>query len=437
MNKFYEELDSLKFCIFDLETTGGNQDRDEIIEIGVALVENFSITLEKNYLLKPRVKIPEFIQKLTSISNNDVKGCPEIEEVIDEILSLMKGRVLVAHNTSFDVPFFNSVLRRLGREELENKSICTNLMSKYLIPNLLNTNLSYMSKLFKVDHGKAHRALDDARATAKIFLIFLQIFKNRKIEKLNHLYYPKNKFEIDRINYKLNEDEENTQELIKSFKLPSPSILTLKENKGVIKYCLPVEQVNNDFIENVSRNSSSDTKNITIQYFGSFFESFYNFILSIMKLKKDDQERMIHDFCVLNSIDPKEVLNKESDKETKITKLKSQFIVAPHLVEDQLIIFNLATISSRNFSAFKITSHRKKLTQFINSRIARAKSSKPNIGISIQKLLRKYLENVSSSSSYLCSFQGMEQNEVSRFVDLIEDFSLEQDYPYDYPEKYI
>ena len=46
-----------------------------------------------------------------------------------------------------------------------------------------------------------------------------------------------------------------------------------------------------------------------------------------MKLKKDDQERMIHDFCVLNSIDPKEVLDKESDKETKITKLKSQFIL--------------------------------------------------------------------------------------------------------------
>ena len=196
MTKFYEEIDQLKFCIFDLETTGGNQDKDEIIEIGIALVENFKITDEKNFLLKPKVKIPEFIQKLTSISNDDVKGCPKIEEVIDEILSMMKGRILVAHNTSFDVPFFNSVLRRLGKEELPNKSICTNLMSKYLIPNLLNTNLSYMSNLFKIDHGNAHRALDDARATAKIFLIFLQIFKNRKIEKLNHLYYPKNKFEI-------------------------------------------------------------------------------------------------------------------------------------------------------------------------------------------------------------------------------------------------
>ena len=179
MTKFYEEINHLKFCIFDLETTGGNQDRDEIIEIGIALVENFQITDEKNFLLKPKIKIPEFIQKLTSISNDDVKDCPKIEEVIDEILSMMEGRILVAHNTSFDVPFFNSVLEDWGRKSFQTK-VCTNLMSKYLIPNLLNTNLSYMSNLFKIDHGNAHRALDDARATAKIFLIFCKYLKIEK-----------------------------------------------------------------------------------------------------------------------------------------------------------------------------------------------------------------------------------------------------------------
>ena len=106
-------------------------------------------------------------------------------------------------------------------------------------------------------------------------------------------------------------------------------------------------------------------------------------------------------------------------------------------MEDQLIIFNLATISSRNYSAFKITSHRKKLTQFINSRVARGKNSKPNVSYLIQNLIHCYLEKISRDSQYLFSFEGMDQNEVSRFVDMIEDFSLEQDYPYNYPEKYI
>lgn len=437
MTKFYEEINQLKFCIFDLETTGGNQDKDEIIEIGIALVENFQITNEKNFLLKPKVKIPEFIQKLTSISNDDVKGCPKIEDVIDEILSMMEGRILIAHNTSFDVPFFNSVLRRLGKEELANKSICTNLMSKYLIPNLLNTNLSYMSNLFKIDHGNAHRALDDARATAKIFLIFLQIFKNRKIEKLNHLYYPKNKFEIDRINYKIDEQEQSLDKMIESIKIPSPSVITLKEGKGVINYCLPIMNFDKSIKQKIQNKTSDETKTISVQYFGSFFESFYNFLLSIMKLRKEDQETIIKDFCKLHSIDFNQISRPKEKSKKEITRYKSQFVVTPHLVEDQLIIFNLATISSRNFSAFKITSHRKKLTQFINSRVARGKNSKPNVSYLIQNLIHCYLDKISEEPGYLFSFEEMDQNEVSRFVDMIEDFSLEQDYAYNYPEKYI
>ena len=154
---------------FDLETTGGNQEKDGIIEIGLIQIDNLQITNKANYLLKPDIKIPDFIQKLTSIRNEDVKDCPKIDEVIEEILEFMSDRILVAHNTSFDVPFFNSVLKRLGKKELSNNSMCTNLMSKYLIPNLLNTNLSYMSKLFKISHGHAHRALDDAIATAELF----------------------------------------------------------------------------------------------------------------------------------------------------------------------------------------------------------------------------------------------------------------------------
>ena len=74
---------------------------------------------------------------------------PKIDEVIEEILEFMGDRILVAHNTSFDVPFFNSVLKRLNIEQLENRSLCTNLMTKYMIPNLMNSNLNYMSKVFK------------------------------------------------------------------------------------------------------------------------------------------------------------------------------------------------------------------------------------------------------------------------------------------------
>ena len=118
--KSYELINNLSFCVFDLETTGGNHHSDKIIEIGLVKVENFKIVDEIAFLVKPEVHIPEFIQKLTSIKDSDVDGAPVIEDVIDEILDFMGDSILVAHNTSFDIPFFNSVLKRLGKEELKN-----------------------------------------------------------------------------------------------------------------------------------------------------------------------------------------------------------------------------------------------------------------------------------------------------------------------------
>ena len=100
---------------FDLETTGGNHDKDGIIEIGLVKIDQLEIVEEKSYLIKPEIKIPDFIQKLTSIRNKDVKDSPKIEEVIEDILEFMGDRILIAHNTSFDIPFFNSVLRRLNK----------------------------------------------------------------------------------------------------------------------------------------------------------------------------------------------------------------------------------------------------------------------------------------------------------------------------------
>ena len=107
MNESIELIKNLDFCVFDLETTGGNHKNDKIIEIGLVKIKNMKIVEQKNYLIQPEIKIPEFIQKLTSITPDDVKDSPLIEDVMDELLEFMGDTILVAHNTSFDVPFFN------------------------------------------------------------------------------------------------------------------------------------------------------------------------------------------------------------------------------------------------------------------------------------------------------------------------------------------
>ena len=56
-----ELLDSISFCVFDLETTGGNHDVDQIIEIGLVRVQNQKIVAEKHLMVKPEIEIPIFI----------------------------------------------------------------------------------------------------------------------------------------------------------------------------------------------------------------------------------------------------------------------------------------------------------------------------------------------------------------------------------------
>ena len=106
-NDSHDLLSNLSFCVFDLETTGGNHQNDKVIEIGMVKIKNLEIVDTKSFLINPEIKIPSFIQKLTSIHTADVANSPKIELLIDEILNFMGDSILVAHNISFDIPFFN------------------------------------------------------------------------------------------------------------------------------------------------------------------------------------------------------------------------------------------------------------------------------------------------------------------------------------------
>jgi DNA polymerase-3 subunit epsilon len=94
-----------------------------------------------------------------------------------------------------------------------------------------------MSKIFNLQHQKAHRALDDAMASAELLLKYLTIFIHKKIVKVNSLYYPKNKFELDRINFKKDVPVNGIIEQIES--LNSPFLVTLKGIEGVVLFSMP------------------------------------------------------------------------------------------------------------------------------------------------------------------------------------------------------
>jgi DNA polymerase-3 subunit alpha (Gram-positive type) len=422
-------LNELSFCVFDLETTGGNHLSDKIIEIGLVKIENLKIIDQKGFLIRPEIHIPDFIQKLTNIKETDVVDAPLIEEVIDEILEFMGDSILVAHNTSFDIPFFNSVLRRMGKAELQNKSICTNLMTKYMIPNILSSNLNYMSKIFDFKHQKAHRALDDALASAELLLKYLTIFIHKKIHKINSLYYPKNKFELDRIHYK---KDTPVIEIISQIEtLSTPVLVTLKGPEGTVLFSFPSlsTPIETAYLSQKIREIPFEI--LTIKMIGPFFQGLIEMSSYFPKISEALQTEAIQKLCEFHQISYIDVAHED------LIEFKHDFVIMNHLIPEQYVIYPLSSLQHKMELVFRYPTHQNKLVQYINSkslRMTQGKLKKDHLLILIHNFLSLYLYN---SSNYLLITKDQQKIVNGDIKDSLEAFVANNPNLFHFPQKYL
>ena len=425
----YDLIHSLTFCVFDLETTGGNHQHDKIIEIGLVRIKELKIVAQKSFLIKPDMHIPEFIQKLTSIKDADVNDAPLIEEVMDEILEFMGDSILVAHNTSFDVPFFNSVLRRMDRPELQNKSICTYLMTKYMIPNLLSSNLNYMSKIFNLQHQKAHRALDDAMASAELLLKYLSIFIHKNISKVNSLYYPKNKFELDRINYKKDVPVDGIIEQINA--LTTPFLVTLKGVEGVVLFSMPAHGRPEEKKYITDKIRSMPYEILTLKLIGPYFQGLLEMSSYFSKISDQLELETIQKLCEFNQVDFSSI------DLHNLQEMPSDFIVVSHLIPEQYVIYPLRSLHQKLELVFRYPTHQNKLVQYINSksaRIAQGKMKKDHLNPMINNFMVEYLKTSRDFLTIKRETTKITNNEIK---DAIEKFIVEHPNSYDFPHTFL
>lgn len=175
------------FTVFDLETTGSSKEKNQITEIGAIKIHNGKIISSYDKLINPNTTIPPFISNLTGITDEMVKDKPFIEEIICDFLNYVGDSVLVAHNARFDVGFINYTSKKLLETEVKNKVIDTLSMSRNALNDIRNHKLDTLAEYFKVSLKNHHRACDDAKATAEIFLKLSQIYMNN-YHKANKLH---------------------------------------------------------------------------------------------------------------------------------------------------------------------------------------------------------------------------------------------------------
>ncbi len=176
------------YVVFDLETTGFSAVEDKIIEIGAVKVQNGEIIDSFSTFVNPGVPIPFDITNLTSITDEMVMDADRIEIILPKFLEFCNDAVLVAHNAGFDVGFIEQNCKRLS---LQGKFtyVDTVALARVLLPTLSKYKLNIVAKALGISLENHHRAVDDAGATAEIFVKFIQMLKERDIftlKDVNH-----------------------------------------------------------------------------------------------------------------------------------------------------------------------------------------------------------------------------------------------------------
>lgn len=162
-----------RHVVLDIETTGLYPQRGaRIVEIGAVAIESGKCVAEFESLIDCGKRIPRRAQAVNGISTEMLVGQPPPEEVLPRFIRFVSHSTLVAHNAKFDMGFLRHELARLGLD-LNNNYVCTLQMSRRLYPDLpkykLDTVCDYL--LGQMDcKVKRHRALDDVRLTAEIWL---------------------------------------------------------------------------------------------------------------------------------------------------------------------------------------------------------------------------------------------------------------------------
>ena len=166
------------YVVFDIETTGFSPTKNKIIEIGAVKVVEGKIIDRFNEFVNPEVPIPFEIERLTSINDAMVMDAPTIDVILPKFLEFAGSAALVAHNASFDVSFISQNAMELGL--VFNPTVLdTVTLARVLLPNLNRYKLDTVAKALNISLENHHRAVDDAEATANIFVKFIEMLKTQ------------------------------------------------------------------------------------------------------------------------------------------------------------------------------------------------------------------------------------------------------------------
>ena len=172
-----------EFVAFDLETTGLSSRDDKIIEIGAVIMKDGKELDRFQTFVDPGRKLDKRISDLTGITDEMLRGAPQIQQVLPQFLEFIGDRVLVAHNADFDTGFIRAECKRQGIPYTYT-SADTLILAQNLMPQLGKFKLDIVSNALSLPEFNHHRAADDAVTCGLIMQRFMHMMQERGIHTL-------------------------------------------------------------------------------------------------------------------------------------------------------------------------------------------------------------------------------------------------------------
>ncbi len=177
-----------EIIVFDVETTGLNSARERLTEIGAVKLKNMQIIDSFNIMVNPEKPIPQKIVELTGITDAMVADAPKDDEAVKKFMEFCgENAVLAAHNARFDDSFIQAACNRHGIK-FEYTLIDTLVLCQCMLPEMGRHKLNLVAKQLKLGKFDHHRASDDARMLAKIYIELVgRLIKEKKLTTLDEL----------------------------------------------------------------------------------------------------------------------------------------------------------------------------------------------------------------------------------------------------------
>ncbi len=170
-----QPLHQLEYVVIDTETTGLHPGRARMIEIAAIKLRGGQQVDTFQTLLNSHRRIPDFITKMTGISNQMTSAAPNFPGIANKLMDFIGRSIVVGHNVLFDIRFINHELALAYRPPLANEGIDTISLAVRLFPGLRRPNLDKLAAMLGLPAVNRHRAFGDASITADAFLKLLEV----------------------------------------------------------------------------------------------------------------------------------------------------------------------------------------------------------------------------------------------------------------------